>query len=350
MAKPRNQQIDLAHTPYYHCVSRCVRRAFLCGQDEQTGKSYDHRRGWIEQRLLFLGQVFAIDICAYAVMSNHCHVVLYVDQEKVKSWSMTEVIQRWHQVFRGTLLTQDYIKGQTLHPSVMPTLHNTVNVYRQHLMDISWFMRLLNEPIARMANKEDQCTGHFWESRFKSQALLDEKALAACMAYVDLNPIRANMAATPESSAHTSVCLRIKSLEQQSIDNKKSSTRGKTTNSQPPQPTTLAKFVGNPRKEMPTGLPFALSDYLQLVELTGRCINANKRGFIDNKLPNILQRLSISAQHWLTLTTSFEHTFKGPAGEPQSLTDYYQKDTNIDNPEKVKRRPNISQSEKLFAC
>ena len=101
---------------------------------------------------------------------------------------------------------------------------------------------------------------------------------------------------------------------------------------------------------MPTGLPFALSDYLQLVELTGRCINANKRGFIDNKLPNILQRLSISAQHWLTLTTSFEHTFKGPAGEPQSLTDYYQKDTNIDNPEKVKRRPNISQSEKLFAC
>ena len=92
MAKPRNQQIDLAHTPYYHCVSRCVRRAFLCGHDEQTGKSYDHRRGWIEQRLLFLGQVFAIDICAYAVMSNHCHVVLYVDQEKAKSWSMTEVL------------------------------------------------------------------------------------------------------------------------------------------------------------------------------------------------------------------------------------------------------------------
>ena len=108
MPLPRNRIVSLSDTTYYHCISRCVRRAFLCGEDNYSGKSYEHRRVWVETALLRLGKIFAIDICAYAVMSNHTHVVLHVDKESALNWSLDEVIVRWHKLFKGTLLTQRY--------------------------------------------------------------------------------------------------------------------------------------------------------------------------------------------------------------------------------------------------
>jgi len=191
MPRARSQQVSLSDTPYYHCISRCVRRAFLCGEDSVTGKSFEHRRGWIEARLLFLSQIFSIDICAYAVMSNHLHTVLHVDEKQAKNWSTHEVLKRWHSLHKGTLFTQEYARGDTMPAYAVELVERSVEVYRQRLSDISWFMRELNEPIARQANFEDECTGRFWEGRFKSQALLDEASILACMAYVDLNPIRA---------------------------------------------------------------------------------------------------------------------------------------------------------------
>ena len=138
-------------------------------------------------------------------MSNHTHVVLCVDKDLAQSWSMKEVIKRWHQLYQGTLLSQKYQRGDKLSKGECISLDETVKIYRQRLYDISWLMRNLNEYIAREANKEDKCTGRFWEGRFKSQALLDENAVLACMAYVDLNPIRAKMDSTPETSQHTSI-------------------------------------------------------------------------------------------------------------------------------------------------
>lgn len=208
MAMLRKQQICLESTAYYHCVARCVRQAFLCGEDKLSGHSYEHRRGWIEDKLHFLRQVFAIDVCAYAVMSNYYHVVLFIDEVKAKHWSMQEVLERWHLLYKGTLLTQQYCRGEVLAKPLLDIVKATAEAYRKRLMKISWFMGYINDDIARAANQEDNCTGRFWEERFKSQALFDEAALAACMAYVDLNPIRAKMAKTPESSAHTSVKLR----------------------------------------------------------------------------------------------------------------------------------------------
>lgn len=301
-----------------------MRRAFLCGEDRFTGKSYAHRRGWVEEKLLMLAKVFCIDVCAYAVMSNHTHLVLYVDDKKVNRLNDKAIVIRWHKLCKGTLLTQKYIQGEKLSKAERIFFNQTVKQYRERLSSISWFMRLLNEDIARRANKEDKCTGRFWEGRFKSQALLDEAALAACMAYVDLNPIRAKMAKTPEEFDHTSVQKRVDSA-----------TIGK-------QPKQLLRFAGMPRQIMPKGLPFELKSYLDLVDLTGRIMREDKRGCIDkNHLP-ILERLNISPENWLKLTTQFTRVFHGAVGRPSSQVSYCE---NLNR----KRRANISNCEKLLA-
>ena len=147
---------------YHDCVSCCIRRSFLRGEDKFTGQSYKHRRGWVEERLLFLSSVFSIGICAYAVMNDHIYAVLCVDKDFAHDWSMEEVIKRWHQLYRGTLLSQEYQRGYTLSNGELISLEETVTIYRQRLYDISWLMRNLNEYIAREANKEDKCTGRFY--------------------------------------------------------------------------------------------------------------------------------------------------------------------------------------------
>tara|TARA_R110000868_G_scaffold375626_1_gene640199 strand:- start:20242 stop:21147 length:906 start_codon:yes stop_codon:yes gene_type:complete len=279
-----------------------VRRAFLCGTDSFTGKCYEHRRQWVEDRILLLASIFTIDVCAYAVMSNHHHVVLHINKQQSQQLSDKAICQRWHQLYKGTLLTQRYSKGDKLEKAQLAAVKSKLQLWREQLCDISWFMRALNEPIARQANAEDQCSGRFWEARFKSQALLDEKALLACMAYVDLNPIRAKLAKTPEQSRHTSIKKRIAALKQKQH-----------------QPKTLAKFIGNHREPLPQGIPFHLKDYIELVDWTGRIIRSDKRGAINQQLPPILERLAIEPQQWLTLSTQFESRFKSLVGVKEKL-------------------------------
>jgi REP element-mobilizing transposase RayT len=308
MPLPRKAQVHIETTPYYHCVSRCVRRAFLCGYDAASCRDYEHRRQWIEDQLLRLPHCFAIDVCAYAVMSNHFHVVLHVNGRKASEWSALEVVQRWHELFKGTLLTQRFARGAQLSQVELDVVHGVADQWRERLSDISWFMRVLNERIARQANAEDHCTGRFWEGRFKCQALLDEKALAACLAYVDLNPIRAKMADRPENSEFTSAKRRIVALQAGSADPRTS-----------PQPIVLFPFAGNPRKDMPEGLPFNLTDYLELLDWTGRIIREDKRGSIPFNLPPILTRLQIDSDNWLFATKHFESRFKRLVGGWYSL-------------------------------
>jgi len=331
MPRARKNLVSIEATPYYHCVSRCVRRAFLCGYDHVSHENYEHRRAWLEDELLSQAQVFAIDIAAYAIMSNHYHVVLHINKQQADSWSFDEVIERWHFLYKGNALSQRYLSDANFGDAEKAKLGEFVEKWRERLMDIGWFMGRLNEKIARQANFEDKCTGRFWEGRFKSQALLDEKALAACMAYVDLNPIRANMAKTPEKSEHTSVKKRCEQAKQAHAANH--------PNQQAKQ---LMPFVGNPKQDMPQGLPFRLTDYLALVELTGMSIRNDKRGYIQRQANPILQRLGIQPDNWMTLTQTFEESFSHIAGAPKSLTDSYALFNR-------QRRANLSNCQSLFS-
>jgi hypothetical protein len=180
MTRPRKALISLADTPYYHITSRCVRRAYLCGVDHYSGQSFEHRRQWVVDRIRLLSSLFAIDVCAYAVMSNHYHLVLKLRPDQFDTLCDEQIMDRWCALFKGPLLVQRYRSGETLSSPERATVTDIVNVWRRKLASISWFMRCLNQPIARQANLEDECTGKFWESRFKSQALKTEEALLSC--------------------------------------------------------------------------------------------------------------------------------------------------------------------------
>ncbi|ALP40580.1 transposase [Aeromonas schubertii] len=287
MTIARSRQISLQDTPYYHVVSRCVRRAFLCGEDAHSGQSYEHRRQWVVDRLGQLSRLFAIGICAYAVMSNHYHLVLKVDAEQAQGWSEREVAERWAGLFQWPLLVRRWYQGDALIEPELAVVQGLIEEWRRRLYSISWFVRLLNEGLARQANQEDSCKGHFWEGRFKSQALLTESALLACMAYVELNPIRAKLAETPEESDYTSISQRLG--------------RAQTTE----LPPLLLPFAN---KNEPKSLPYTFSDYLVLVDWTGRAIRDDKRGHIPEALSPILQRLQLDGDDWLKQVRLFKRS------------------------------------------
>ncbi|WP_263080868.1 transposase [Endozoicomonas sp. Mp262] len=167
MTRARNSLIDPESTPYYHCMARCVRRAYLCGKDHFSGKDYEHRRQWVVDRLTELAAIFAIEVCAYAVMSNHYHVVLHINAQEANDWNRDSVLKRWTQLFAGPVIVQRYLGRAKLSEAEMRRVDEFAEEYRLRLQDISWFMRCLNEYLAREANKEDKCRGRFWEGRFK---------------------------------------------------------------------------------------------------------------------------------------------------------------------------------------
>jgi len=283
MTIARSQQISLDHTPYYHCTTRCVRRAFLCGKDHYSGKSFEHRRQWLEDRLILLSKIFAVDLLAYAIMSNHYHVVVRIDPLKAGSWSDEEVIERWRQIY-------------SVVDSDIPA--SSIATWRTRLSDLSWYIRCINENLARRANREDRCSGRFWEGRFKSQALLDEAALLKCMAYVDLNPIRAKIAVTPESSDHTSIQSRIDGNGGH-----------------------LLQFGSACHTEKPT-IPISYKDYLLLVDWSGRALRPKKRGAIPPDQPPILQRLGLEPDHWIKEMQHYGRWYYRAVGSLQTMNRY----------------------------
>ncbi len=312
MPRARKHVVCLSETPYYHVTSRCVRRAFLCGVDRESGRSYEHRRDWIEDRLQVLSSLFSVTLCAWAVMSNHYHLVVRLNPTETEDWTDDEVLERWTALFRGPLLVQRYRAGQPMSDAETTTLHDIASVCRERLGSLSWFMKCLNEPIARQANREDGCTGHFWEARFHSQPLRSDAALLTAMAYVDLNPVRAGIANTPEQSEYTSIRARIEG------DYRESTLSGAVARlieqndinhfGIPVRP--LMRFSDESEYANSSSLPMKKQEYLKLVDQTGRIAARGKRGTIDAELEPILDRLGLAADDWLRCSTAFRHNYR----------------------------------------
>lgn len=304
----------------------------MCGDDRYSGKNFDYRREWIASRFKQLSGIFLIEICAYAVMSNHYHLVLRVNSGGAAALSDGEVVDRWRELFKGHLLVDRWKSGELMTEAELVVVKELIESWRERLTDISWFMRCLNEGIARRANEEDGCKGRFWEGRFKSQALLDDAALLSCMAYVDLNPIRAGLAETPEESDFTSISERIRQWRNEgshceahgvsASDNKEAIIQGAGEGAESLTPVVMTSFVGSHRDEHAAGIPFSFTDYMALMDWTGRAIRDDKRGAIPAHLAPILVRLGIEERQWLPAVKHFGSRFCWAAGCVESLREF----------------------------
>lgn len=304
MPMPRKSLVSVDTTPSYHVVSRCVRRTFLFGVVDN--KDFSHRRDAIVERLCELATLFCIDIAAYAIMSNHYHLVVRIQKQRALSLSTQDVIARWSALFSLPYLAKRLANNEEMSDAEHFEAIRQIELRRERLYDLSWFMRCLNEPIARMANLEDGCTGRFWEGRFKSQALLDERAELQAMAYVDLNPIRAKMADTLEHSDFTSIQTRL------------------DASSSPMNP--LLPFAGDSHQSNnPEHIPYNLIEYIQLVEWTGRQIRIGKRGYISSEIPAIFERLRINTSAWLHNCERLEKTYYRVIGSAARLQEFCEK-------------------------
>jgi REP element-mobilizing transposase RayT len=213
MATPRSLLVDPDHPLCYHLVSRCVRGARLCGIDELSRQDFSHRKDWLIQRLMLLGNSFSVDVYAHAIMSNHFHLVVFFNPLTARSWSDDEVASRWLHAFPTKIRSHD--DPQLLLRHKLRLLNDPQRLLRcrNALGSLSAFMQHLKQPIARRANQEQGLGGHFFEQRFYSGALLSDAALLAAMAYVDLNPVRAKIARHIHDCHHTSIAQRLMVLE-----------------------------------------------------------------------------------------------------------------------------------------
>lgn len=318
MTQARKNIVNLDATPYYHVISRCVRRAYLCGEDELTKKNFDHRKQWLVDKIYQLSTVFCIDICAYAIMSNHYHLVLHIDRNQALKLSDREVATRWMHLFRGHSLVREWLNSSTAKLEPDSFVSEVIKEWRNRLYDLGWYMQCLNQYLAIRANQEDECTGRFWEGRYKSQALLDETALLTCMAYVDLNPIRAGVSTTPENSDFTSIQLRIKALTRNSQSIENSAIDSEMAHQY--QPNELRPFANYMTTSKDTnGLPFNVLDYIELVDWSARSKRDDKCGNVPMHIQPVFNRFQIDENYWKKLTREFNCHYRLAAGSRDKL-------------------------------
>jgi hypothetical protein len=196
MGYARSEIVDPHRSGVYHCVSRCVRREPLIASPR--------RCAWIVSRLEHLCRVFAIDVCDFAVMRNHVHLLLRTHPDLAWAWSDEETATRW--------LSRRGAEPDRAEVAAACRNRHRIDEWRRRLSDLGWFHKLWKEPAAKSWNREDEMTGHFWEGRYRSHCCRDEESVLMQATYILLNPVHCGAETFLHDSPRTSMGRRIKAL------------------------------------------------------------------------------------------------------------------------------------------
>ena len=313
-ARARKEIVRVGEPGIYHCWSRCVRRAWLMGEDPYTKKDFSHRRFWVIDRLEWLVRCFAIDVGFFATLSNHLHLVLRVNPRLVRRWGDQEVARRWLRAYPGTRDVQDgWIEPSDEQVEELARDKARIREYRKRLANLSWFMAALSEFIARRANEEDDTNGRFWQGRFGCREITSEGALLVCGAYVDLNQLRAGEALTPSQSWCSSIAFRLRASEEGCPWLARLTLREDDLGERPCASGLRASDKGL--------LPLTLQQYAELLEWTA----ARSRDAGGTRPPvaaaRLLERLGVVPEMWLGAVASFPSRFRRMAGNASQLAE-----------------------------
>ena len=307
----------------YHCWNRCVRRAFLCGQDRLTGQDYSHRRRWILTREEQLARLFAVEVEFHSEMSNHLHLILRTRPDIARKWSREEVARRWLTITRmAKCMSDDVPEPQEPKLQALIKDKKQIRKVRRRLSNISWFMAILSENIARRANAEDECSGRFWEARFGCRELSDRNSILLCGIYVDLNPIKAGEAESPRTACFSSAYQRIQALNQRkTARDRADGWLGELTwqdKDAADEQTALSSRTGRRASDLGL-LPISVEDYLRLLTWSARQLRSGQRDQVPRDLESVLDHLDVNHEYWLEALESYETGFCQIVGSPATL-------------------------------
>lgn len=298
MTVPRFEQINEDEVGVYLLTNRCVRRAYLLGNDYKNGDLLDYRRDWVVKWLESLASVMMIDILAFAVMDNHAHEVVRNRPDLVQQLSDEEAAERLARLYPGFRCSEKL--PEIADPKIKQRFLDSPNLgkLKRRLSSISVFMAKWQEAISHRANRYEGCTGRFWEGRFHCTKLLDSLAVFAASVYVDLNPIRAGMVRKPEDAKHTSFAERVSFLQKSAAH---------------PWLAPISNCDGR------GFLDISDQEYLDLAEQMARKKRRGKRSRVSDDIPPFVTRLGLAPTRWCDAVFEYVSKFKLRAGSPALL-------------------------------
>jgi REP element-mobilizing transposase RayT len=355
--RPRSQVIDETKVGVYHVWNRCIRKMYLFGADRYSGRDYTSRKALLQQRLQELSAIFAVDACVWAMLSNHFHLIVRNRPDLAQQYSDEEVAIRWWYLYPERRDEQGRPAPPT--PVEIRSIVETpgrIEVLRKRLSSISWFMKSLEEWLAKRINAMDKHRGHLWQDRYGCRNLLTEGAILVCSIYIDINEIQAGLAACPADSRNTSAYLRILAqilrreraaaeadegappriqLDYQFSDpdiwlcpldtqdrSPLLSVPGTATANQPWDPQELEKLeAASVAKRWRHGfLPVTVEQYLEILERSVGALAAESREAVEQWLAPVLEPLGIRVEAWFAMLAHFETWLLGlKVFETQSL-------------------------------